>query len=195
MLGYHRRVTHRESGARARTRAAILDAAITLLAGNGSASLADVAAEAGVGRSTLHRYYAERSHLLRDVAREALRRVDTAVRRAEGEAGDFSGALRRAIDTLLELGPIMMFISYEPAIVNDLELWEELRFEDHDVVVELFARPDANLQGPMTPQWAAGVFWGLLNPASDAVQAGTVTRAEAVDLVMFALTRGIIHPA
>ncbi len=57
------------SGPRERTRKAILDAAMTVLADNPSASLTDIAAAADVGRSTVHRYYPERTDLLRALAR------------------------------------------------------------------------------------------------------------------------------
>ncbi|MDQ3577436.1 MAG: TetR/AcrR family transcriptional regulator, partial [Actinomycetota bacterium] len=44
-------------GARARTRRAILDAAISVLSRNPAASLAEVAEAAQVGRTTVHRYF------------------------------------------------------------------------------------------------------------------------------------------
>ena len=50
-----------EGGPRTRTRRAILEAAMVVLAENGTASLADIASAAEVGRSTLHRYFPERS--------------------------------------------------------------------------------------------------------------------------------------
>ncbi|WP_159149695.1 TetR family transcriptional regulator, partial [Dietzia lutea] len=49
-----------ETGARARTRSAILDAAVEVLAEDRQASMADIATAAQVGRTTVHRYFPER---------------------------------------------------------------------------------------------------------------------------------------
>ena len=57
-----------ESATRTRTRQAILAAAVTVFARDPSAALGEVAAAAGVGRTTLHRYFAERSDLLAALA-------------------------------------------------------------------------------------------------------------------------------
>ena len=54
-----------ESATKVRTRRAILDAAVGALARDASASLAEVASAAGVGRTTVHRYFPERADLLR----------------------------------------------------------------------------------------------------------------------------------
>ncbi|TGJ95488.1 TetR family transcriptional regulator, partial [Actinotalea fermentans ATCC 43279 = JCM 9966 = DSM 3133] len=60
------------TGARARTRRAILDAAVSVFSSNQAASLGEVAQAAQVGRSTLHRYFPERADLMRAVGAEAL---------------------------------------------------------------------------------------------------------------------------
>lgn len=53
---------------RERTRTAILHAAIRMLSHNRSAGFRDIAAEAGVARSTVHRYFADRTALLAGLA-------------------------------------------------------------------------------------------------------------------------------
>lgn len=53
---------------RERTRTAILHAAIRVLSHNRSAGFRDIAAEAGVARSTVHRYFADRAALLAGLA-------------------------------------------------------------------------------------------------------------------------------
>ncbi|MBQ1052796.1 TetR family transcriptional regulator, partial [Micromonospora sp. C51] len=63
-------MTTEETGSRARTRQAILQAAIEVLSRNPAASLGEIATAAQVGRTTLHRYFAERSDLLAGVVEE-----------------------------------------------------------------------------------------------------------------------------
>ena len=64
-----------ETGTRGRTRKAILDAAIRVLAADPSASLGQIADAADVGRTTLHRYFPDRAELLAAVMQEAGRRL------------------------------------------------------------------------------------------------------------------------
>ena len=58
------------TGARGRTRKAILDAAIGVLATDPAASLGQIADAADVGRTTLHRYFPERADLLTALTRK-----------------------------------------------------------------------------------------------------------------------------
>lgn len=111
-----------ESGARERTRRAILDAAMLVLADHPTAALGDIAAAAGVGRSTVHRYYPERTDLLRALARHVHDLSNAAIERADPTSGPVDAALRRVVESQLDLGPIVLFVYYEPSILADPEL-------------------------------------------------------------------------
>lgn len=60
-----------------RSRESLLDAALNVLGHNPAASMTDVADAAGVGRATLYRHFASRTVLVRELARECLRRTDS----------------------------------------------------------------------------------------------------------------------
>ena len=100
----------RESGSRARTRAAIVDAAIEVLARNPGAPLGDVAAAADVGRTTLHRYFAERADLTAAVQAEAVARLGRAVERARVPDGTGAAAIRRLCQEYFDLGDVLSLI-------------------------------------------------------------------------------------
>src|SRR4051794_16823459 len=87
-----------ESGARARTRTAILDAAVEVLTEDRQASLADVAVAAQVGRTTVHRYFPERADLIRAVVFHVVERSQQAIQRAEPHSGPVHNALRRVVN-------------------------------------------------------------------------------------------------
>lgn len=92
-------------GARRRTTAAILEAAAHVLAERGeTASMADVAAAAGVSRATLYRHYPSREALLEALATEAL--ADAAGRIAEAglENVDAEEAISRVVRALMGVG-------------------------------------------------------------------------------------------
>jgi TetR/AcrR family transcriptional repressor of lfrA len=178
-------------GPRSRTRKAILDAAMTVLADNPGASLGDIASAAEVGRSTLHRYFAERSDLLRALALHVHALANAAIEHAEPDCGPPEEALRRVVECQLDLGPIVPFVYNEPSIVSDAALAAELDTGD-EVIVEILDRvATQGTAGP--PGWPRLVFWALLNAGYDAARQGT-PRVQVVDAIMASLTQGTINP-
>lgn len=137
-----------ESGARERTRRAILDAAMLVLADHPTAALGDIAAAAGVGRSTVHRYYPERTDLLRALARHVHDLSNAAIERADPTSGPVDAALRRVVESQLDLGPIVLFVYYEPSILADPELAAYFDIGD-EAIVEVLNR--ASTERPEYP--------------------------------------------
>jgi len=181
-----------DNGVRSRTRRAILDAASTVLTTNPAASLADIAAAAGVGRSTLHRYFPERTELLRSLAMHVHALSNAAIDRAEPTRGAPLDALRRVVETQLDLGPIVPFIYNEPTIVADPELAAHLDTGD-EVIVEVLNRVSSHPpSGP--PEWPRLAFWALLDAGYTALRTNNASRVEIVDAIMTSLTTGIINP-
>jgi TetR/AcrR family transcriptional repressor of lfrA len=180
-----------DGGSRARTRRAILDAAMTVLAEQPTASLGDIATVAEVGRSTLHRYFPERSDLLRALALHVHELSNAAIEHAEPDCGPPVEALRRVVECQLDLGPIVPFVYNEPTINADKELAAILDTGD-EVIVEVLDR--AATQGTAGPPcWPRLVFWSLLNAGYEAAKQGT-PRVEIVDAIMASLTQGTINP-
>ena len=181
-----------EGGARSRTRNAILDAAMSVLADNPADSLGDIAAAANVGRSTLHRYFAERSDLLHALARHVHDLSNAAIEHAEPDCGPAVEALRRVVDCQLDLGPIVPFIYNEPTIAADPELATLLDTGD-EVIVDVLNR--ASMRGSAgPPDWPRLVFWALLNAGYEAVKLNSAPRVQIVDAIMASLTEGTINP-
>ena len=87
-----------------RTRRELLDAATAVLTKDSAASLAEVAAAAGVGRTTLHRYFATRDELVRALVEDALDRVERGHRRRPPRARPRHDALRRVVDAVVPIG-------------------------------------------------------------------------------------------
>lgn len=87
-----------------RNERAILDAAARVLADRPEAGVAQVAAEAGVGRATVYRHFPTREDLLGALRARAEEEFRAAVRAAEREAADAETALRRLVATLADMG-------------------------------------------------------------------------------------------
>lgn len=181
-----------ESGPRGRTRKAILDAAVTVLAENPAAPLADIAAAADVGRSTLHRYFPERFDLLRALAIHVHALSTAAIEHAEPDCGPAVAALRRVIEGQLDLGPIVPFVYNDPIILADPDLRAHLD-SGEDVINEVLERVSTRA-GTHPPGWSRLVFWALLHAGYEAAREGTSTRVQIVDAIMASLTQGTIKP-
>ncbi|MGK2880302.1 MAG: TetR/AcrR family transcriptional regulator [Mycobacterium sp.] len=178
-----------DSGPRGRTRTAILDAAMTVLATEPTASLAEVAAAADVGRSTLHRYFPERSDLVRALAMHVHALSNAAIERAELDCGLPVDALRRVIEGQLDLGRIVNYVYSDPTIAADPELRVHLDGGD-EAIVEMLDR--LSVAGPDGPKsWPRRVFWALLQAGFEAIRDG-VPRVQVVDAIMASLTHGTI---
>ena len=65
----------------------LLDIAATVLVSDPAASLAEVAEAAGIGRTTLHKYYATREDLVRAVGHRAIDLWEQAVATLNGPDG------------------------------------------------------------------------------------------------------------
>lgn len=182
-------VTH--SGPRERTRKAILDAAMTVLADHPTASLSDIATAADVGRSTVHRYYPERTDLLRALARHVHELSTAAIDRADPTHGPADAALRRVVECQLDLGPIVLYVYSEPTILADPELAAYLDTGD-EAIVEVLNR--ASVDRPeYPPGWARRVFWALLDAGYEAAKQDGTPRHQIVDAIMTSLTAGTIQ--
>jgi TetR/AcrR family transcriptional repressor of lfrA len=180
-----------EGGTRARTRKAILEAAMTVLADNPAASLSDIAAVAGVGRSTLHRYFAERADLIRALALHVHELSNAAIVEAEPECGPPLMALRRVVEAHLDLGPIVVYVYTEPIINADTELMAHLDTGD-EVIAEMLSKVSTQ---PSTapPAWARRVFWALLHAGCQTAKQDGTPRHRIVDAIMATLTQGTIR--
>ena len=109
-----------------RTRRDIVAAAIECWAADNSASLGEVAVTAGVGRTTLNRYFSDRAQLISAVDAECRARFAAAVGRARPAEGSGLTALLRACGEIVHLGPVLGLIFADNALV-DPDTWERMR--------------------------------------------------------------------
>lgn len=164
---------------------------MTVLADNPAAPLSDIATDAGVGRSTLHRYFPERADLIRALALHVHELSNAAIIEAEPECGPPLTALRRVVEGQLDLGPIVVYIYTEPIINADTELMAHLDTGD-EVIAEMLSK--VSTQPPTAPPgWARRVFWGLLHTGYQAAKQDGTPKHRIVDAIMATLTQGTIR--
>lgn len=147
-----------DDGARGR----IIDAASALLVRAPRSSLGEVAAAAGVGRTTVHRYFPTRDALMDALALAALERIGAAVAAARIYDGAARDALARLVEGLLPLAD-----EYRFAASADLpEMrghWEWLDAQVSRLIDRGKASGDfrTDLPTPVVVDAMAGLIWAV----------------------------------
>lgn len=170
----------RVTAVRSRTRRAIVDAAITELARDPAVSLGQIADTAGVGRTTLHRYFAERSDLMAAVVAEADARLRAAQVRARIGEGTGREAVLRLCQEYLELGDLLTLL-FTGTVPEDAT-GDSATSDADDELLALGARgrADGTLDPELTDDWMQGTLWGQLYLAWATLRSGDVPRHDVV---------------
>jgi len=98
----------------ARTRSAILDATASVLATNRVATIPEIATAAGVGRTTVHRYFPDRETLIYQATLDSIRVMLETTDQAATEQGPAIEAMRRFITALVSVGDRVLFLFGDP---------------------------------------------------------------------------------
>ena len=176
-----------------RTRRDIVGAAIEVWAADNAASLGVVAQQAGVGRTTLNRYFTDRAQLMAAVDQECAARYGAAVVRSRPTEGTGRDALLRMCTELIQLGPVLGLVFADNALV-DPDTWFD---EEDDPLGAAVARgyEDGSLAVDLPDDWIGTFVWTSLFAAHLVVSAGTHTWHEAAGLLTRTLTSGLAGPA
>jgi len=181
-----------ESGVRARTRGAIVAAAIDVLATDAGASLAQVAAAAGVSRTTVHRYFPERTNLIKAVAEEVMLRVVGATERARLDQGHAQDALERACREYFGLDSALTVLFGGAVEITD-EDWARCDTDPERGVAAAVARghADGSVDPGLSAAWIELLIWALLYAAWTYGREQDTSPQEALDLCLRSLRKAI----
>jgi len=181
----------KESGSRARTRQAIIEAAIEVLGQNAAASLGEIAVAADVGRTTLHRYFPERSDLLAAINAESVARINQATERARLGEGTGAEALRRLCHEYFDLGELLSLIFSDPQLVTDPLESEQGACDPQFVAMVERGHRDGSLDPEMPPDWLQSVLWSQLYSGWSYLAETGASRHEVLRLVVRTVEKAI----
>ncbi|RBM11755.1 TetR/AcrR family transcriptional regulator [Streptomyces sp. PT12] len=195
-LPYHEPMASTASsapGTLARTRRAILDAAIAVYTEDKAAPLGEVARAAGVGRSTLHRYFPDRAALVRGLLEDCTETIERALADAALDQGPIAEAFPRLVRAFFEAGPRVEFLFSEPSLTADdwaSPSWEAAQLP----AAVLFARGQAQgfFSREMDMEWFFRILWYAVAAGWEAVSEGSLARHEALDRVTRTLQGGVL---
>jgi AcrR family transcriptional regulator len=172
-------------------RPSLLDVAAEVLVADPAASLAEVAAAAGIGRTTLHKQYATRDDLLCAVGHRA---IDLWGQAIDGVAGstDPDGGLRAITAAMIPLGPQLAFLWRTPAFDHIPDLDERWHGAQARSLAVLKRAQDRGLLVADVPDWwLLQAFYSVIYVAAESVRNGQLAPLDAPDLALRTFLRGV----
>lgn len=180
-----------ESSARERTRRAILDAAVATFAKSPNASLTEVAEKARVGRTTLHRYFPERTDLITAVGRLTEQAVADATKRARLDEGTGLDAVLRLCQEYFELSDVLTVLFFTTGVYDEAT---SCMSDDDAIAVVERGREDGSLDTALDAAWILNMMWALLYAAVDHVNRGSAGRMHTQTQALTSLRKAISSP-
>ena len=165
-----------------RNRAMILEAAISCLASDPFASVAEIARVAGVGRVTLYGHFASRDELLHAVAAQVMHEVDTELSAIplDGEPLSTLELIARSSWRLID-----RFQGVVSAMARGGEAGDSRH--DHDRVLATVrqiierGQKSGSIRADQSAVWLAGCVYSILHNAGAETRAGRISDSEATE--------------
>lgn len=167
-----------------RNREAILDAAAECLTSNPSASLADIAQAAGVGRVTLYGHFASRTELLTALLHQGMGRVD-----AELASVDLSGTPWEAMDALVTSSWQLVYQLNALRGVFERELPDQAMHGSHQDPRARFqhllarGREDGSFRSDQSIEWQTACYFAILHGAAAEIREGRLAERDVAQLL------------
>ncbi|SHF83394.1 TetR/AcrR family transcriptional regulator [Streptoalloteichus hindustanus] len=183
------------SGARSRTRHAILRAAASVLARDRGATLPAIAEAANVGRTTLHRYFPDREALIRETVDDSVEVLTRSVQDAAPHEGPPLEALRRVVTAFVDVGDRLMFLFGDPRVLESTGPSTHPVAPD-DPVLDLIRRGQAEgvFDPELSPFWIRHALWSLVYTGCEDAANGMMPRHGVAAVVIRTLEHGIRKP-
>jgi AcrR family transcriptional regulator len=175
-------------------RPSLLDVAAEVLVADPAASLAEVAAAAGIGRTTLHKQYATRDDLLCAVGHRAIDLWELAISEVTG-TDDADGGLRATVAAMIPIGPQLAFLWRTPAFDHITELDQRWKAAEARSLAVLRRAQDRGFLTASVPDWwLLQTFYSIIYVAAESVGAGKLAPLDAPGLALRTFLRGVGAP-
>jgi AcrR family transcriptional regulator len=178
-----------------RNRTKILAATASAIQKNPDASVADIAAEAGVGRMTLYGHFQNRAELIDAALADSLERGDQVLSEVPLE-GDAREAFRRLVASSWELvdqsGALLAAAQKElpPARIREMHEKAEARLRD----LLLRGQAEGSFRDDLPVTWLLTTTHVVMNGAAEEVRTGRLDPADAARHIEAILLPAFIPP-
>lgn len=180
------------------TRDEILAAAQRHLNVDPRASMAVLAAAAGVGRATLHRHFASREDLLHELGTRSMDRWEQSLDAADAagaadsaDAARIEACLRDLLSRFLADSDEFGFALTDGYLTSAPDLLARSdRLVEREVVLYVAAQSTGVLRDDVPARWLGHAVYGLLVAAREAVRDGDIARRDLDTLVLSTFLTG-----
>jgi AcrR family transcriptional regulator len=150
----------------------------------------EIATVAGVGRTTLHRYFADRETLIHAATLDSIRVLTEAVDEAATEDGPALDAMRRFITAGVSIGERLVFLFGDPAVLRDIP---PAQSPNDEVVINLIRRgqDEGAFDPDLDPTWIWHALYGLILRGCEQAMAGALPRHTVAPLIIRTFERGV----
>lgn len=165
-----------------RNRDAVINAAIELLAENPGASMQDIAAASGLGRTTVYRHFPSRETLLVSLFERVVEEAQRISTRIIAEGGGPERILRRMGFEFVLLGGRFRFLS---SFRDQTTVLEQSKIAPHDPVADFIRDGQASgeLRDDLPLLWTQSMLQAMSIAATDDVAAGRFDAQTAGELL------------
>jgi len=173
----------------------IVEVAARMIGDDPHVGMAAVAEAADVSRATVYRHFPTREALIDAIRTQALAAGEQAIVDCRLDEGSAVEALRRLVDTWLEIAQRYGFaqlVSHPGGGLGEKDRAHR-RKAFGEPLVALFTRGQAagEFSTAVTPEWATRMFGATVIAGARAVDDGVLARADAADTVFHTLTQGL----
>jgi AcrR family transcriptional regulator len=173
----------------------IVEVAARMLGDDPHVGMAAIAAAADVSRATVYRNFPTREALMDAIRTHALEAGAQAIVECRLEEGSATEALRRLVESWLEIAERYGFAQLvgHPGSPLGEEDRAHRRRARGEPLIALFTRGQAagEISTAVTAEWATRMFGATVIAAARAVDDGALARADAADTVFHTLTKGL----
>ncbi len=171
----------------------LLNMASELLATKPTASLAEIAEYAGIGKATLHRYFASREALILALGYRALALVTQAISASQPEQGSATEALKRIIEALVPLGDKLYFLLREPLLETHAD-FVAAESASQLPILALIQRGQASgeFKHDLSAEWIVHYLDYALFATWQSLYDGNLARRDAARVLITTLFGGIV---
>lgn len=180
---------------RARTRQAILDAAAAQWSHDPTVGLGDIAAAAGVGRATIHRYFSDRQVLHAALITDSWMTLQTAIKQAGPVTDSALEVIQRIITAMVHAGDRVSFL-FTTTEGTPSEADAGIAREVDELILAEIERGqrEGALDSAVPARWIELMIWSTVYTGMQAAADGLVPRHGVNELIRRTLRR-VVNPS
>lgn len=152
----------------------------------------EIADRAGVGRTTIHRYFPGREDLIHAIALQAVNESEAAINKARLAESPVEGAVQRLAEALVPMGHRFHFLLEETQLYSDPEyLAAEERLVRPLKQLAERGRQEGSFRSDVPTAWIVDTLGALIFAAWEGVRDGRIAALDAPRLVATTVLSGL----